>query len=259
MKQVEIGLQNKDASIRIAALQALPPLVEKGADMQAMLTPILNALQDSDPFVRRAALQALRTLVEKGADVAGILIRLREVWQKERSYEIRRANSEALETVLNLKGVETISDKKLVEQILSISGNMLSDNQDIFHQKALDNLEKLYTAVAPDIKSGFTFLGRKVLERFSTEALINMYWLRPNNKAIVHFIVPRIYATPLISQGSKEESKWRLVLYPNAGDAIIWEKAQEEVRNFEKLVQDDIEESEVRILSTLNSSTSDYE
>ncbi|MEO1301445.1 MAG: hypothetical protein AAFU83_04395, partial [Bacteroidota bacterium] len=67
------ALQDSDSFVRSAALQSLPPLLEQGAEVQAMLTPILNALQDSSWNVRIAALQALRTLVEKGAEVQAML------------------------------------------------------------------------------------------------------------------------------------------------------------------------------------------
>ncbi|MEO1219229.1 MAG: ankyrin repeat domain-containing protein, partial [Bacteroidota bacterium] len=48
--------------VRSAALQALRTLVEKGADVKDMLTPVLNALQDSNYEVRSAALQALEQM-----------------------------------------------------------------------------------------------------------------------------------------------------------------------------------------------------
>ena len=53
------ALKDSNSAVCIAALQALPTLVEKGADIQELLPPILNASKDSDADVRRAALQAL--------------------------------------------------------------------------------------------------------------------------------------------------------------------------------------------------------
>ncbi|MEN0016425.1 MAG: ankyrin repeat domain-containing protein, partial [Bacteroidota bacterium] len=78
------------------ALQALPTLVEMGADVQAMLTPILNALQDSVSYVRRDALRALPTLVEMGADVQAMLTPILNVLQDSDSY-VRRDALKALE------------------------------------------------------------------------------------------------------------------------------------------------------------------
>ncbi|MEO1301339.1 MAG: HEAT repeat domain-containing protein, partial [Bacteroidota bacterium] len=49
------ALQDSDWRVRIAALEALPTLVEKGAEVQLLLPPILNALKDSNEDVRSAA------------------------------------------------------------------------------------------------------------------------------------------------------------------------------------------------------------
>ncbi|MEO1219642.1 MAG: HEAT repeat domain-containing protein, partial [Bacteroidota bacterium] len=83
---------------RRAALEALPTLVEKGADVQDMITPILNALKDSDSDVRSAALQALRTLVEKGADVQATLTPILNALQHSNS-SARSAALEALDKI----------------------------------------------------------------------------------------------------------------------------------------------------------------
>ncbi|MEO1301241.1 MAG: HEAT repeat domain-containing protein, partial [Bacteroidota bacterium] len=93
------ALQHSFSYVRIAALQALPPLVEKGAEVQAMVTPILNALQDSDEDVRSAALQALRTLVDKGADVQLLLPPILNAL-KDSDWNVHSAALQALRTLL---------------------------------------------------------------------------------------------------------------------------------------------------------------
>ncbi|MEO1218943.1 MAG: HEAT repeat domain-containing protein, partial [Bacteroidota bacterium] len=101
ISEISVAIQSTirgDGAFATASLQSLPPLLEKGADVQELLPLILNALQHSDSYVRRAALQALRTLVEKGADVQVLLPHILNALQ-DRNSDVRRATLEALEKI----------------------------------------------------------------------------------------------------------------------------------------------------------------
>ncbi|MEO1300893.1 MAG: HEAT repeat domain-containing protein, partial [Bacteroidota bacterium] len=128
-----------NADVRRAALQALRTLVEKGADVQAMLTPILNALQHSNSDVRRDALQALRTLVEKGAEVQAMVTPILNALQ-DSDWRVRSAALEALgqistELLINYywnkkdKGVISFLVPRLYEVALTVEDTKSSGQQ----------------------------------------------------------------------------------------------------------------------------------
>ncbi|MEO1219631.1 MAG: NACHT domain-containing protein, partial [Bacteroidota bacterium] len=156
-KHILNALQDSVSSVRIAALEALPTLVEKGADVQAMLTPILNALQDSVSSVRIAALEALRTLVGKGADVQAMLTPILNAL-KDSDSDVRIAALEALPTLVE-KGAD-------VQAILTPILNALQHRYSDVRSAALQALPPLVEKGA-DVQAMLTLILNALQHRYS--------------------------------------------------------------------------------------------
>ena len=221
----------------IAALEALRTLVDKGADVQLLLPPILNALQDSDSCVREAALEALRTLVEKGADVQVLLPPILNALQ-DSDWRVRRAALRALPTLVE-KGAD-------VQLLLPPILNALKDSHSSVHEAALQALrtlvekgadvQLLLPPILNALQDSYSYVHRGALEalgQVSTELLTHYYW-ETKDRSCVTALIPRLYEVALTVEDVKESNRQRLVLHSGVKDSGKWKKSKEEMQSFRK-------------------------
>ena len=76
----------------------------------------------------------------------------------------------------------------------------------------------------------------KALGKISLQQLIDTYWAT-QNQALIPLIAARLYHTPLSVQTIPYSQDQRLILYPTAGQAVKWDKPQQEAQNFVKRIQ----------------------
>ncbi|MEO1300709.1 MAG: sister chromatid cohesion protein PDS5 [Bacteroidota bacterium] len=199
------ALKDSEAGVRRSALETLRTLLAQGASVRELSPSILNALRDSDAGVRNAALEALRTLVEQGVDIYILLPDVLNALQDGHA-EVRIAILEALQILVE-KGAD-------VQDVLPSILNALKDRDADVHNAAM-----------------------QVLEKISTESVIDYYW-ETEDETCIAVLVPRLYEVALTLEDMESSGQQKLVLRSVKGDVVrVWEKMQEEVEGFKRLVQ----------------------
>ena len=76
----------------------------------------------------------------------------------------------------------------------------------------------------------------EALGQFSLQQLIETYWAT-QHQALIPLIAPQLYHTPLLVRNSPQPHHEQLILYPTAGEAVKWDKPQQEVQRFVKQIK----------------------
>ena len=80
----------------------------------------------------------------------------------------------------------------------------------------------------------------EALVQISLPQLIATYWATQNQalkQRLIPLIAPQLYQTPLVVRTSLKPNHQQLILYPTAGKPIPWDKPEQEVKNFVKLIK----------------------
>ena len=60
---------------------------------------------------------------------------------------------------------------------------------------------------------------------------MDAYWAT-QDQALIPFIAPQLYHTPLLVRNSPKPHHEQLILYPTAGQAVKWDKPQQALQRF---------------------------
>ncbi|MEO1301382.1 MAG: HEAT repeat domain-containing protein, partial [Bacteroidota bacterium] len=155
-ESIRNAIKGSDADVCRAALQALPILnaledeysdlvKNSSADVQKMVTPVLNMIKGNDSGLRIVGLNTLKSLVEKslcregsnrwGTDVQEILVVVFRTL-KDSDYRVRSAATEFLPTLVEKKGAD-------VQEMLTPTLNALEDSDSNVRTGAIQALRAL--------------------------------------------------------------------------------------------------------------------
>ena len=100
--------------------------------------------------------------------------------------------------------------------------------------QALQVIEPLIAA-SKDSDYDVRRAAREALGQFSLQQFIDIYWATQHQglkQGLIPLIATRLYHTPLSVQTIPHAQEQRLILYPSAGERVVWKRPHEEVQHF---------------------------